>query len=64
MIRQKEEDDFKAKVLANSAWKAQWGGAWDSMAEAEKKSNSRTKERFYHGMDSDLATLAANIVDT
>ena len=60
--RQKEEDAFKAKVLANSAWKAQWGGAWDSIAEAEKKSNSRTKERFYHGMDSDLATLAANIV--
>jgi hypothetical protein len=60
--RRREEDEFKAKVIANPAWKAEWGGAWDAIAQAEQKSATRTNDRFYHAMDSDLATLAANIV--
>jgi hypothetical protein len=60
--RQKEEDEFKAKVMANAAWKTQWGGAWEAIRQAEQKSASRNNDRFYHAMDSDLATLAMNIV--
>jgi hypothetical protein len=60
--KQKEEDEFRAKVMANPQWKAAWGGAWDAMAEAEKKSASRSKERYFHGLDSDLANMATSIV--
>jgi hypothetical protein len=60
--KQKEEDAFRAKVIANPEWKAAWGGAWDAIAEAEKKAASRSKDQFFHGLDSDLANLATSIV--
>ncbi len=60
--KQKEEDDFRAKVMANPQWKAQWGGAWDEIAQAEKKAASRIKDMDFHGLDSDLANLATSIV--
>jgi hypothetical protein len=61
--KQKEENSFKALVMANPQWKAAWGGAWDAIAEAEKKSATRTKDEYFHGLDSDLANLAGSIVD-
>ena len=61
--KQKEENSFKALVMANPQWKAAWGGAWDAIAEAEKKSATRTKDEYFHGLDSDLANLASSIVD-
>ena len=61
--KQKEENSFKALVMANPQWKAAWGGAWDAIAEAEKKSSARTKDQYFHGLDSDLANLASSIVD-
>src|SRR3984885_11921632 len=61
--KQKEENSFKALVMANPQWKAAWGGAWDAIAEAEKKSATRTKDQYFHGLDSDLANLASSIVD-
>lgn len=57
-----EEDAFKARVMANSTWKAQWGGAWQEIAQAEMKAASRAKEEYFHGMNSELANLAMSIV--
>ncbi|HEY4361558.1 MAG TPA: S46 family peptidase [Bryobacteraceae bacterium] len=60
--KQKDENDFKAKVVANSQWKSAYGNAWTEIAEAEKKSATRTKEQYFHGLDSSLASLAGTIV--
>lgn len=60
--KQKEEDDFKAKVMANAQWKAAYGNAWQEIADAEKKAATRTKEQYFHGLDSSLANLAMTIV--
>jgi len=62
-IKQRDEDAFKAKVMANPQWQAAWGGAWTELAAAGAKAASRYKEQFYHGLDSDLVTLAYSIVD-
>ncbi|HEX4135349.1 MAG TPA: S46 family peptidase [Bryobacteraceae bacterium] len=61
--RQKEENAFRAKVMANPQWKSAYGGAWDAIAEAEKKAGSRIKEQDFHGLDSSLANLATSIVE-
>jgi hypothetical protein len=61
--KEKEEDEFQAKVMANPEWKAAYGGAWQAIAEAEKKMASRARERFFHGFDSELANLARTIVE-
>lgn len=60
--KQKDESDFKAKVMANSQWKAAYGNAWTEIDAAEKKSASRYKEQYFHGLDSSLASLATTIV--
>jgi hypothetical protein len=60
--KQKDEDAFRAKVMANPQWRAEWGNAWDAISAAETKAASRSKEQFYHGLDSDLANFATNIV--
>jgi hypothetical protein len=61
--KQKEEDEFQAMVAANPEWKEAYGGAWNEIAEAERKSASRAKEQFFHGLDSQLANLAATLVE-
>jgi hypothetical protein len=60
--KQKEEEDFKSRVMANSQWKAAYGNAWTQVAEAEKRSATRVKEQYFHGLDSSLASLAQTIV--
>ncbi len=60
--KQKEETDFKAKVMANAQWKSAYGGAWNEIAEAQKKAASRHNEEYFHGVDSSLASLAGTIV--
>jgi Peptidase S46 len=60
--KQKEESDFKAKVMANSQWKAAYGNAWTEIEAAERKAASRYKEQYYHGLDSSLASTATTIV--
>src|SRR5689334_13743073 len=61
--KQKEEDEFQAKVMANPEWKAAYGGAWQAIADAERKAASRANQRFFHGLDSELANLAKTIVE-
>ncbi|MGA2722237.1 MAG: S46 family peptidase [Bryobacteraceae bacterium] len=60
--KRKEEEEFKAKVMANAQWKAAYASAWDAIAEAEKKDATRAKEQFFHLLNSQFATIAMNIV--
>ena len=60
--KRKEEEAFRAAVMANPQWKAAYGGAWDQIAQAEKKAATRLKERWFHSTGSDLVGLANNIV--
>ncbi len=57
-----DEAAFKAKVNSNPQWKAAYGKAWDQIALAQKKAQSRFKEQFFHGLYSQYANLAQQIV--
>ncbi len=57
-----DEAKFKALVMANPQWKAAYGNAWDQIAGAEKKVQTRFKEEYFHGLNSSLANLAQQIV--
>ncbi len=61
--KEKDEADFKAKVMANPEWQKAYGGAWDAISEAVKKESLHAKENFYHSTDSGLSNTAATIVD-
>jgi hypothetical protein len=60
--KQKDESEFKARVMANAQWKSAYGNAWNEISEAEKKAATRTKEQYFHGLDSDFASMAGRIV--
>src|SRR5271157_293678 len=60
--QRKDEEEFKAKVMGNAEWKAAYGGAWDAIAEAEKKDATRFKEQLYRGLNSQFASLAMSLV--
>jgi hypothetical protein len=60
--KQAEEQDFRAKVMANPRWKAAYGGAWDAVAQAQAKANTRAKEKAFRTLDSQFGSLAMNIV--
>jgi hypothetical protein len=60
--KRKEEEEFKAKVDANPEWKREYGDAWEKDSAAVNKEKTRIKEQFYRGLDSQLGTLAINLV--
>jgi hypothetical protein len=60
--KKKQEEEFRAKVMANPQWKGAFGKAWDEIAGAEMKAATRVKDQYFHGLDSDLANLATSIV--
>ncbi len=60
--KKKDEDAFKAKVNSNPQWKAAYGKAWDQIAAAEKKGQTRFKEQYFHGLYSSYSGLAQQIV--
>jgi hypothetical protein len=57
-----DEAEFRAKVMANPEWKAAYGGAWQDIAGAYQKWLPRVKQNLYRSVDSQLASLATNIV--
>jgi hypothetical protein len=58
-----DEDDFRGKVNANPEWKKEYAGAWTMEEEAIAKAKPRLKQQFFRGFDSQLATLAIQIVN-
>jgi hypothetical protein len=57
-----DEAAFKSKVNANAQWKLAYGKAWDQIAAAEKLAQTRFKEQYFHGLNSQLANLAQQVV--
>ncbi len=65
MIQRKavEEKEFRERIEANPAWKAEFGGAWSVIAGAIKSQEKDYKQRFYRQlMGSRLAGYASTIV--
>jgi len=60
--KRQEEADFKAQIARNPRWQAAYGAAWDSITQAEHEAARRYKELLFQGLNSQYATLAANIV--
>jgi hypothetical protein len=61
--KEKAENEFKALVASKPEWKRDFGGAWDEIAEAERRAAARAKQEYFRGTNSELASLAASIVD-
>jgi hypothetical protein len=57
-----EEKDFRDRVGANPAWKAQYGWAWDSIAAAVDRSKARIKTKSFRTVRSGLVRFAATLV--
>ena len=57
--KRKDEEGFKARVMANPARKREFGEVWDEIAAAETKARGRVKEQYFHSTNSELASLAA-----
>jgi hypothetical protein len=57
-----DEAAFRARVNANPQWKAAYGKAWDQIAAALQKSQTRFKEQYFRGLYSQYANLAQQIV--
>jgi hypothetical protein len=60
--KQKEEEAFKARVMANPQWVKEAGSAWDEIAQAEAAWTPRAKWPFFRALDSTLAQRALQIV--
>ncbi len=60
--KRKEDEGFRAKVMASPEWKKEYGGAWTMEEEALQKEQPRIKQQFFRGFDSQLAMLAIQIV--
>jgi len=58
-----DEEEFKSKVISNPEWKQAYGGGWDAIAKAMKKASTRVKQSLFESTDSQLASIAARIVD-
>ena len=60
--KQAEEADFRAKVNANKEWKKAYGDAWQSIDTAVEKMKPEMKSQIFRRTDSQLFTLALQIV--
>ena len=59
----KAESEFKALVASKPEWEREYGNAWSEIAAAEDKARTRAKQQYFRGTNSELANLAATIVD-
>jgi hypothetical protein len=60
--KQAEENDFRAKVAANPEWQKAYGDAWDTIARTEEKVKPEIKGQLFRRTDSELFSLALEIV--
>ena len=60
--KRQEEEEFRARIMANPEWRRLYGDAWDAISESVKKAASRARENYFYNLDSQLAALGANIV--
>jgi hypothetical protein len=60
--KQAEEEDFRAKVDANPEWRKSYGDAWSTIASAEEKVKPEIKSVLFRRTDSQLFTIALQIV--
>ena len=60
--KQAEEDAFRKLVASKPEWQAEADGAWDAIAGAEAKAAPMMKKLIFRRLDSQLASLALNIV--
>ncbi|HXX99778.1 MAG TPA: S46 family peptidase [Candidatus Limnocylindrales bacterium] len=60
--KRSEDEAFRAKVMANPDWQEAYGGAWTMEEEAIQKMKPRIKQQFFRASDSQLASLAVQIV--
>jgi len=60
--KHKEDEDFRAKVMANPEWKKEYGNAWSMEEEALQKERPRIKQQYFRATDSQLAGLAVQLV--
>jgi hypothetical protein len=60
--KQAEEDDFRKKVAANPEWQKDYGGAWDTIAQAESKLKPEVQSQIFHRTDSRLFSIALQLV--
>jgi hypothetical protein len=60
--KQAEEDEFRKKIAANSQWQAEFGSAWNDIAVAEQKGRVLVKQQLFRRLDSQLASMALQIV--
>ena len=60
--KQAEEDEFRQKINANSEWKKQYGGVWDTIAKAEEQVKPEIRYQLFRRTDSRLFTIALQLV--
>jgi hypothetical protein len=60
--KQKEEENFKVRVMTNPEWAKEAGGAWDEIAQAETAWASRAKQQFFRSLNYTLADRALQTV--
>ena len=60
--KQKDEDEFRARIRTKADWQREFGGAWDAIAAAEEQAATRLKPQIYRPFGSKLYTFALEIV--
>jgi Peptidase S46 len=60
--KQTDEDEFRQRVAATPQWQAEFGNAWNSIAEAEQKARPLIKQQYFRRVDSQLVILALQLV--
>jgi hypothetical protein len=61
--KQNAEQQFRSKVDGNPEWKKEFGGAWASVEEADRRYAPRSKFRVAYGLNSDFDRIARTIVE-